>query len=254
MEQGIRDRLAVQLYTVRDQIARDPERVLARLAAMGWPAVEVSGFDYEPDELAAILAAVGLKTAGVHVDFARFVNDPRGVIGEARALGTRDVICPWLDEPWRSPEGYREVREILRRRAAEWAGKGIRVSYHNHDFEFQTRIDGVDGLSYLLVPPDSGPSVYAEFDVYWLSKGGVDPVAFMRPHRGRIAIFHLKDMSADGRETFAEVGTGLIDFDAILRFGRESGVRWYAVEQDECPGDPFDSLAISWMNLERLTR
>jgi len=89
-------------------------------------------------------------------------------------------------------------------------------------------------------------------DVYWVKKGGRDPLSFIQPYANRMPIIHLKDMTNDEKELFAEVGTGQIDFVPILQWGEKSGVEWYAVEQDVCPGNPMDSLKISLENLMKL--
>jgi sugar phosphate isomerase/epimerase len=247
--EALRNRLAVQLYTVRREMQRDADGTLHAIADMGWPAVQVSGFPYEPRELARTLKALGLATAGIHIGYDRFRDDLDGIAREAEALDTRDVVCPYLPEPLRTADELPRVRDTLWHAQEVLGRRGLYVSYHNHDFEFQTSVGGRNLIAYLLEP---GPAVSltAEFDVYWLAHGGQDPVTFMEPYRGRIRLFHLKDMTADDRRTFAEVGTGTLDFPAILAFGVASGVAWYAVEQDECPGNPLDSLRTSWNNLQ----
>jgi sugar phosphate isomerase/epimerase len=254
MSKEIEQHLAVQLYTLRQRMAEDVRGTLEAVAEMGWPAVEVAGFQYDPPELAAMLKDLGLKTSGIHIRYERFVNDLDGIVRECEALGTREPICPALPMDVRNPAGFQEARETLRKAQAALAPHGLRVGYHNHDFEFETQIDGVDGLTYML-QPGPGPSVTAEFDVYWLAHGGQDPVQFMTPYKGAVSALHLKDMTRDERRTFAEVGTGSLDFPAILATGQALGVTWYVVEQDQCPGDPLDSLRISRKNLlEMLSR
>ncbi|MFN5934270.1 MAG: sugar phosphate isomerase/epimerase family protein, partial [Roseiflexaceae bacterium] len=89
-------------------------------------------------------------------------------------------------------------------------------------------------------------------DTYWVKKGGADPLRFLAPYSQRMPIIHLKDMSKDGSEAFAEVGEGLIDFVPILRWGEANGIEWYAVEQDTCPRNPLDCLNTSLTNLRAM--
>lgn len=125
------------------------------------------------------------------------------------------------------------------------------MSYHNHAFEFETQIEGENALKYLLEPL-SDNKVLAEIDVYWVKKGGAVPLEFIKPYAQRMPIIHLKDMTKDDQRTFAEVGTGSIDFLPILEWCERSGVEWLAVEQDVCPGNPMDSLNISLNNLNSI--
>ncbi|WP_373271250.1 sugar phosphate isomerase/epimerase family protein [Paenibacillus sp. MY03] len=96
---------------------------------------------------------------------------------------------------------------------------GLRNSYHNHSFEFNTIVDGHDGLSY-LIEHSSDNLILAELDVFWLKNGGHDPIEFLKPYAGRVPILHMKDMSDDEEQVYAEVGTGSIDFKSIVRWGK----------------------------------
>ncbi|MFC5468513.1 sugar phosphate isomerase/epimerase family protein [Cohnella suwonensis] len=247
----IRHRLAAQLYTVRNEAKKDFESVLRDLSKMGWAAVQIDGLHgYPAREIAAVMKEVGLKAAGMHVGLERMKNDLDAVLEEAALFDTKDFICHSLPDGLQTPEGYASVRNDLLRVAAKVSGTGYRAGYHNHDFEFHTSIDGKIALEYLL----EDPAVFAEIDTYWVLKAGQDPLSFIRNYANRMPILHLKDMTADGRQTFAEIGTGLIDFAPILKWGLENGVEWFAVEQDYCPGNPMDSLATSLDHLLKLEK
>ena len=247
----MKEKVAAQLYTVRDEMNKDYRAVFKELKEMGWPAVQLSALPegYEPRKVAASLKETGLATAGIHIDFHRLENGLEGVLEEVKLYDTIDIVCPFLPEEYRTAEGYRYVRETLNRVAKQ--AEGFRISYHNHDFELETNVDDRPALQYILEPVPEN-KVLAEVDVYWVKKGGQEPLSFIEPYRGRMPIIHLKDMTADDRQTFAEIGTGLIDFKPILEWGEKAGVEWYVVEQDTCPGNPMDSLRISLENLNRL--
>ena len=248
------DRFAAQLYTVREELKKDFPGVLRELHRMGWPAVQISGLHgHDPGEIAAVMKECGLKTAGMHVPWARLRDELDGVAADARLFGTRDVVCPSLPDEFRTPDGYVLARGALNDIARRLAPQGMRLSYHNHAFELAAFVNGRSALEYLLAPePDN--ALLAEVDVFWVKKGGGDPLKFIRPYAGRMPIIHLKDMTADERATFAEIGTGVIEFLPILRWCELSGVEWYAVEQDSCPGDPLASLSVSLDNLRALAR
>ncbi|WP_238327550.1 sugar phosphate isomerase/epimerase family protein [Paenibacillus gorillae] len=248
---GIRHQLAAQLSTVRKELKQDFEGVLRELHRMGWTAVQIDGLHGNPaKDIAAIMNELGLRTAGMHVGLERMKHDLDAVLEEGRLFQTKDFICHSLPDGLQTPEGYASVRSDLLSVAERVKGTGFRAGYHNHDFEFHTKLDGKYALEYLL----EDPAVYPEIDTYWVRKGGLDPLTFISSYAGRMPILHLKDMTSDGREYFAEIGTGLIDFVPILRWGLENGVEWFAVEQDYCPGSPLDSLALSLENLLKLEK
>lgn len=247
----MQNKLAVQLYTLREECKQDFPQVLRTLKEMGWAGVQMAGYDdYDPAELAAIIHELGLQTAGLHIGYHRFIDDLEQVVKEAEAFRTRDIICPAISGQLKTEAGYREARQALNEAAALVADKGLRISYHNHAFEFDTTVDGSSALEYLL-EPSANNLVLAEIDVYWVKKGGQSIESFIQPYANRI---HLKDMTNDERQTFAEIGTGSIEFEPILRWGEQNGIEWYVVEQDQCDGNPLDSVQTSFTNLTNLIK
>jgi sugar phosphate isomerase/epimerase len=245
------EKFAVQLYTLRHEMEQDLFSVLKDLKKMGWRGVQISALPpkYDPNEVGRTLRELNLKAAGIHIPIGRMENDLENVIKETRLYETKDIVCPYLTEDMRTVEGYQDVKHLLNKIADDHPD--IRVSYHNHDFEFATLINGQSALEYVLDPTEQN-KVLAEIDVYWIKKGGKDPLDFIRPYKNRMPIIHLKDMTDDERQTYAALGTGVIDFKPIIEWGEKSGIEWYVVEQDECPGDPFDSLQTSYRYIERL--
>lgn len=248
----MRGKFAAQLHTLREELKQDFPNVLRELKKMGWAGVQISGLHgYDPEEIAAVLKETGLGAAGMHTPLDRMQNELDQVLREATLFNTKDIVCPALPEDVRNEAGYKKVRQTLNDVAQKVKSQGFRVSYHNHAFEFETSINGKSALEYMLEPSEDN-AVLAEVDVYWVKKGGPDPLTFIQPYSSRMPIIHLKDMTDDERQTFAEVGTGSIDFAPILTWCEQNGVEWYAVEQDVCPGDPMDSLQISLNNLNKL--
>lgn len=251
MNKSMKHKIAVQLYTLREACKSDFPKVLREISQMGYAGVQFAGLHgYDPAELKAVIEETGLGVAGMHVGYADIAQQPERVIGEAKRFGTPDIVCPAVPSELRTEEGYRLVRAELNAFARKVRPEGLRVSYHNHAFEFETSVDGKDALTYMLEPVE-GNDVLAEIDVYWVKKGGYDPVSYLAPYAGRMPIVHLKDMTDDEERAFAPVGTGSIDFGPILRCGEASGVEWYVVEQDVCKQDPMDCVRTS---LEQLTK
>lgn len=129
---------------------------------------------------------------------------------------------------------------------------GLQVGYHHHEFEFATEVDGMLALDYVL-EPEGEKIIVPEIDTYWIRFADRDPLTYISEFSNQIPILHLKDMKGDGSKYFTELGNGIIDFEPILRWGENHGVDWYAVEQDHCPGSPFDSLEISLNYLRKMT-
>lgn len=247
----MKDKIAATLFTVRDELKTNGiGPVFKELADMGYEGLQLSGLPdgYDQDEVAFHLQKNKVTAAGMHVPLDRLVNELDLVKQEAHKYGTTDLFCPYLPEFIRTEEGYREVKRVLNE-AARFA-PDLRIGYHNHAFEFETNIDGQDALTYLLEPSEDN-KILAEIDVFWVAKGGQDPLSYIQPYKGRMPIIHLKDMTTDEAETFAEVGTGSIDFLPILKWGEQHGIEWYVVEQDVCKGAPMESLQISIANLHR---
>jgi len=252
--EAVRDKLAAQLYTLRKEVKQDFPGTLRELKKMGWAAVQIDGLHgCNPAEIASVMKELGLRTAGMHVGLERMKHDLPAVLEEAQLFDTRDFICHSLPGGLQHPDGYRSVRADLRQVSRQVSGAGYRVGYHNHDFEFHTKVDGKYALDYLLELETEAP-VYAEIDTYWVKKANLDPLSRIAPYAHRMPILHLKDMTGDDRRTFSEIGNGIIDFAPILQWGERSGVEWYAVEQDDCPGNPLDSLATSYENLVRMAQ
>ncbi|BBH23769.1 sugar phosphate isomerase [Paenibacillus baekrokdamisoli] len=248
----MRHKLAAQLYTLRNEVKKDFPGTLRELKKMGWSAVQIDGlYGYDPRELASVMNEIGLKTAGMHVGLERMKHDLAAVLEEARLFNTKDFICHSLPDELMNPAGYESVRKDLRQVASQVKELGFRAGYHNHDFEFHTSINGQYALDYVLELDPENP-VYAEIDTYWVKKADLDPLTYIQKYASRMPILHLKDMTADGNRYFAEIGTGIIDFVPIIQWGERNGVEWYAVEQDYCPGNPMDSLALSYANIMKM--
>ncbi|WP_349408493.1 sugar phosphate isomerase/epimerase [Pseudalkalibacillus sp. SCS-8] len=248
----MRKKFAVQMYTVRDLLADDFPGVLRELKQMGWSGVQISGlFGYSREEIAGVLQETGLKTAGMHVGLDRLRDDLQEVVEEAKALNTKDLVCPYVPDELRTAESYIAIRRDLNQIASRLKSEGYRVSYHHHDFEFRTEVEGKSALEYML-EPEEGNDVLAEIDTYWVKKAGQDPMTFIASYANRMPVIHLKDMGKDEAQSFAEIGTGTIDFKPILTWGERNGIEWYAVEQDECSGSPLDSLQLSLDNLNQM--
>jgi len=243
------DRIGLQLYTVRQAMEKDLPGTLARVAAIGYGEVEFAGyFGRKPAEIRKLLEENKLRAPSSHVALERLRSEPDRVIEEARAVGHRYVVCPWLDEKQRTPEGYAALIETLGRTGAAMRKAGLGFAYHNHDFEFATLPDGKRPFDLLLERTDPA-LVQFEMDLFWAVKAGADPLAYFARWPGRFPMVHVKGMDAAGAMT--DVGKGRIDFAAIFAARRRAGIRHFFVEHDE-PADAWASITASYAYLKRL--
>jgi sugar phosphate isomerase/epimerase len=231
------DQIALQLYTVRGIARNDLEGTLRAVAAAGYDAVELAGLPDTPtNELAGMLASAGLRVVASHEGIERLRADAEGVAERLAGLECPRAIVPWM------PEEDRRTAADVRRFAAEVGGyaatfarHGIGLGYHNHAFEFAP-LDGTTTWDVLLA--ELPAEVAIELDVYWAAAGGRDPVADIRATAGRVRLLHMKDRSAGPEPHDVPPGEGTLPFPSIVDAGRDAGVEWYIVEQDE-PADPI---------------
>jgi sugar phosphate isomerase/epimerase len=248
--------LAAQLYTVRQftQTAADLAATLRKVRDIGYRAVQVSAIGPIPNaEVKTMVDDLGLTICITHTPYGQLWNDPDAVIAQHHLWRCKHVAIGSM------PQEYRTAGEAgFRRFAAEAAAVGERLaagnltfSYHNHSFEF-VRFGQRTGLDLLFEMSDPR-YLKAELDTYWVQHGGGDPAAWVRKVAGRMPVVHLKDMViADGAQVMAEIGEGNLNWPAILQACRDASVEWYAIEQDICRRDPFESLKISYDNLKAM--
>lgn len=172
------------------------------------------------------------------------LNDWDKAVDDAAALGLKYMICAWLSPAERGTlEHYKQVGQELTKAGEICKKAGIQLCYHNHDFEF-IQEDGKYPYEMLLINSDPD-LVKMEMDMYWMTKAKQDPIARFNEYPGRFPLWHLKDMDNTPKQMFTEVGNGIIDFKAIFKHSKKAGLQYFFVEQDICPGDPFDSITKS---------
>jgi sugar phosphate isomerase/epimerase len=244
--------LGLQLYTVRSLMKRDFDGTLAKVAAIGYEEVEFAGyFGRTPAQVREALVRHGLRAPSTHIAFPADDAAWQRTLDEAKAIGHEWVTIAWLDEAQRSsPNDWARVADRFNHLGALAKEAGLRFAYHNHDFEF-AHVAGSTLFDTLLERTDS-KLVGIEMDVYWVTKGGSDPVWYLRHHPGRFPMLHLKDATPAPERRMMDVGAGTIDWAALLTVARDQGTAHAFVEHDE-PADPLASIRASYSYLSRLT-
>ena len=241
--------VALQLYTLREQLKEDFAGTLRAVARIGYAGVELAGYGgLGAGEIKALLGDLGLRVAGDHVALNRLEGDLDAALDFAQEIGNQYVVCPSVPEARRrDAAAWRQLAGALDGIGRRCRERGLHFCYHNHAFEFAP-MDGSDGFALLFDNTDP-QAVQMELDAYWAQKADRDPAAILRRYPGRCPIVHLKDMAADVEQSFAEVGEGTMNFQAIFDAADTAGVAWYVVEQDRCKRPPLESVELSLRHL-----
>jgi sugar phosphate isomerase/epimerase len=250
--------VGIQVYGLRDLLENDPgkfEPVMKTIKEMGYDGVELAGlYGLEPKHVRDILREKGLNPISAHVPLSEMIEDARRVAEDYRLIGCQYVTVPYLPPEYRHlTPGYFKVIAEMKRIGAVMKENGLKLLYHNHDFEFIKLPDGRFGFDdiYEQIAPDI---LMAEPDTCWIKVAGQDPVKYIKKYGSRCEIVHLKDFYLEGKpknlykliglETeeanedtgifeFRPVGFGQQIWEPILNASLESGSKWVIVEQDE---------------------
>ena len=243
--------IALQLYTVRADMAADFEGTLKKVKEMGYDGVEFAGMHgVQPREIERMCREIGLVPLSAHIPFTSLMENP-WILSDYKDIGCRYAVIPYLNEEYRpGKQKFREVIEGARFLGEKANALGLRLAYHNHDFEFDKLGDeyALDIL-YREVPAEL---LQTQLDTCWVNVGGEDPVAYIRKYAGRAEMVHLKDFvgrksenmyaligidedekkDTHGKFEFRPLGKGVQNFPAILEAAKEAGTKWVIVEQD----------------------
>lgn len=241
--------IAIQLYSVRGDCARDLRSTLDSIAEMGYEGVEFAGYyDHSAAQLKAMLDECGLKCAGTHTSF----NSLRGeelarTIEFNRTLENPYLIVPGLPtEYYQSREKWLEFCGELSEIAARTAEQQMFVGYHNHNVEFKS---GENLMEIFL--RETPQNVVAQFDLGNATEGGGDCIALMEKYRGRAATIHLKEFKASDPRAF--VGEGDVDWRRVFELCESDGItKWYIVEYESDALTPLQAIDRCLQNLRAM--
>lgn len=246
------ERVGLQLYTVRDSLARDFEGTLARIAAIGYRDVEFAGYaGRRPEAVSAALERHGLRAPAAHLPLDLLRRQWSATVDAAHVIDHDFIVVPWLDEKDRRTIGdYERLADELNRLGDAARKADLRFAYHNHDFEFIS-LGGRIPYDVLLDRTDP-EDVGFEMDLYWITKAGYDPLAYFDRYPGRFPTVHVKDSSGAPAHKITEVGRGTIDFKRIFARRKQAGIQHAFVEHDN-PTDAAASIKASYDHLSQLT-
>ena len=244
------DQVAAQLYTLRDfcKTAADYADTLKKLREIGYRAIQVSKVGPIPaSELRSIADGEWLKICVTHEPPEEILNEPSKIVERLLTLGAKYTAYPFpAGVDFANPSAVDSLIAKLDASGAVLRQAGLMLTYHNHSLEF-FRVG--DKTIYETIYARTNPqNLQAELDTYWVQFGGASPLDWCIRLKNRLPLLHLKDYAVDAKGTpyDAEVGSGNLDFKAIIAAAEASGCEWFIVEQDNCIGNPFDSLAKSF--------
>lgn len=240
--------VGLQLYSLHEYTEKDFCGTVEKVARMGYKGVEFAGYGgLKPSEVAKLLKDNGLTAYGSHIGgLPKTEAELDAEIEMNLAVGSKYLVCPWQDMATR--DDALRFAEVMNKTADKLRPHGLRLGYHNHDFEFKVD-QGEVLIDTVLGNVDS--DVFAEFDVFWVAYAGFDPLRYIRRYAGRQPLMHLKELGAD-RKANVEIGAGILDFEALIVEGRKAGVEHFVIEQEEYTLPQLDSCARSLENLLKL--
>lgn len=251
-------KVGLQLYTLRNELGKDLEGTLKKVADIGYKEVETFGygggkfFGKTPGEFRALLNSLGLTSPSGHYMPNNLKKDWNVAVEHAAEIGQKFMMCAFLfPQDRKTLDDYKKLCDTLNTAGEVCKKAGIQFGYHNHDFEFQT-MDGQ--VPYQVMLKGTDPKlVKMELDLYWAIYAGQDPIELFKQNPGRFPLVHLKDIAKTEKREFAEVGTGSVDFQRILDAHKIAGIQHYFVEQDAVvKGTPLEAIAISYQNVLKL--
>ena len=252
--------LGVQLYTVREQAESDLGAVLAHISMIGYTEVETywNVYTHPAKKLRSMIVDNGLSVPSGHFNYDGLDTK----LDYAKELGVQYVICPMLPKDmWTSADGFKKAAAQFNIWGERVQKLGMQFGFHNHNYEFQ-KFGNTTGFDILTQNADP-KLVCLEMDCYWITQAGQDPVAMLKKYGSRIQLLHLKDrvagfpttqMLGPDAEHTTEVGSGTIDWKAVITTAEQKGVKQYFVERDNGSTPAFESLRRSYQYLYELLK
>lgn len=266
---GPKWKVGIQLYTVRDLIFKDVAGVLKQLADLGYQ--ELEAFSYSDGkvfgkpvtEVAKIVHDLGMTMPSGHYGTGIIPGSngmsPLGsltsgwekAVEDAKVLGHENMVVAYLQQGERKTmDDYKKLCALVNQKAEVCKAAGIRMGYHNHDFEFLP-IDGQVPYDLMLKELDAN-LVSMELDLFWSTYAGHDPQQLIQANPGRFTQWHVKDMNKDDNKRNADVGTGMIDFKTIFTKAEQSGLKHFYIEHDNYPVSSLESVKADVKNVKTI--
>ena len=230
----------LQLYTLRDDMPKDPIGILKQIASFGYKQIEsYEGpkgmfWGMKHTEFKKLMDDLGMQIVSSHCDMDKEFDRKAA---EAAEIGMKYLICPWLG-PQKKLDDYKKFADTFNQRGEVCKKNGIKFAYHNHDYSFKP-LEGQMPQDVMMQQTNKDTVDY-EMDIYWVVTAGQDPVKWLEKYPGRFTLSHVKDRKkgapATDTDASVTVGTGQIDFKKILKEAASKGMTYFIVEQEKYEG------------------
>lgn len=239
--------IAVQLYSLRDALSVDFERIIRQVAAAGYAGVESANAAYTkttPKAAAALFKQLGLQVPSAHIDLP--LGAKKNEVLDTMALfESKNLVCPYIPAEEFETEAKIKAHCDELNQADEIArANGMKLYYHNHWWEYRQQVNGRP--AYKIMLENVAPTVNFEVDTYWVQTGGANVADIIREYGDRAPLLHIKDGSADEKDAMVAVGDGVMDWASIIP---ASKAEWLIVELDRCATDMLEAVKRSYTYL-----
>ncbi len=283
-----RQSIGIQLYTLSDLMTTDTKGTLQKVAAIGYKELETAAtpkgyyYGYKPKEFAAMVKDMGMHWRSQHVIGAPFdtskmeanikkmtggdeakakelmnrfkfmatiptlKSNYQQLADEAAEGGLNYLVCASI--PVGTLDEIKTAADVFSKAGEACKKVGVQFAYHNHTTEFD-QVEGVRPFDYILNNTDKD-LVKMELDLAWATRANQDPVALFASHPGRFPLWHVKDLDKVNKSP-AEVGSGIVDFKRVFEHAKESGMKYFFVEQDQ-PPQPLQNVTNSYNYLNKI--
>ena len=251
--------IGLQIYTLRDQIPGDMEGTLSKVAEIGYKNIEGYGYGNRmilgksPVEFRKIVEDIGMKLPSMHVvtelttteSKVDIMDQWKVTVEDMASIDVKYVVYAIIAEQERKTlDDFKKWAERFNHFGEICKQAGCQFAYHNHAFEFEPKEGQM--LYDILLKSTDPELVKFEIDLYWITKGGQDPVAYIEKNPGRFELYHIKDMENSPEKTFTEVGQGTVNFEKVFKVRETAGMKMFFVEQDQTKIDRFKSIKMSF--------
>ena len=242
--------IALQLYSVREDCAKDLPRTLEAVAKMGYEGVEFAGYyGWKAEDLRRLLDDLGLKVAGTHIGLNTLLGDEyERTVEFNKILGNKYLVVPGLPPERRSSkEAWIETAKLMDEIAAKLKEEGMKLGYHNHAVEFQPIDDEIPWDIFFTTAKE----VFMQLDIGNAMHGGADPIPYLRKYPGRSLTIHLKEYSSTNPK--ALIGEGEVNWKEVFELCETvGGTEWYIVEQESYAYPPLECVERCLKNLKAM--
>ena len=235
------------LYTVRNEMDKDAEGTLDRIAGMGYNWLEAASYadgsfyGRKPADFRRMIESRGMELISSHNGLDHDNLDE--VVGAASEAGLKYLVIPSLPHQWiNSADALKKTADFMNMAGGKCRENGMKLGFHNHTVEFEP-VKGQIPMDVFLENTDAGLVTF-QLDLAWITKSGNDPLAYFEKYPGRFELWHVKDLSEEGHD--ATLGEGTMDFKPIFAGASTAGMKYFFIEQDNCrTHTPLESIEIS---------